>query len=473
MVDTCTVTWTARDFQFASLGAARLVFIPRDALALAGAAGVLYVPARAEATSDGSGVGSIALVPGYYILRVITADGTATAGVAVPDLVTAPIGSCIDHTLDLPALSEFQALAIAAQASADAAAASALAAATFTPSLYLDKAGNLAGIANSTTALTNLGGTAVGRAVFTGATGAAARTALGSTAVGDAIFAAATATAARTTLGATAVGDAVFIAATAVAAQTALGGGATGRTLFGAATTAAARTAIGASATGDALIVAPDAAAGRTALAAAPLAAPAFTGQVSVPLGSAAAPSIIPAGDPNTGLYSPGADLLSVALGGTERLRLDAGYLRLTGTSGGIQFNGDTAAANALNDYEEGNWTPVIAGSTVAGTGTYTAQLGTYVKVGKLVFISCTLVWTAHTGTGSMLVTGMPFAASSTKVSGLIISASLTLPASSFALIEIQTSQILVLSQVVGGSGASQLAMDTAATIGFSAVYSA
>ena len=27
-------------------------------------------------------------------------------------------------------------------------------------------------------------------------------------------------------------------------------------------------------------------------------------------------------------------------------------------SSGGITFNGDTASANALDDYEEGTWTP-------------------------------------------------------------------------------------------------------------------
>lgn len=197
----------------------------------------------------------------------------------------------------------------------------------------------------------------------------------------------------------------------------------------------------------------------------------AFT-TATVGLGAVATPSLVFTGDTNTGMWSPGADLMAFSLGGTERVRLDAGYMRMAAASGGIQFNGDTLAANALNDYEEGTWTPVVIGSTLAGTGTYTSQIGTYVKVGKLVFISCTIVWTAHTGTGNMLVTGIPFTAASTKVSGLIISSSLTIPASSFAMIEIQGSQILILSQVVGASGAAQLAMDTAATIGFSAVYS-
>ena len=49
----------------------------------------------------------------------------------------------------------------------------------------------------------------------------------------------------------------------------------------------------------------------------------------------------------------------------TEKLRIQAG--------GGISFNGDTAAANALDDYEEGTWTPTLASD--AGPGGYTAGL--------------------------------------------------------------------------------------------------
>ena len=44
----------------------------------------------------------------------------------------------------------------------------------------------------------------------------------------------------------------------------------------------------------------------------------------SVPLGSAGAPSLTFTGDPNTGIYSPGADQLALATGGTGRLFVDA-----------------------------------------------------------------------------------------------------------------------------------------------------
>jgi len=51
--------------------------------------------------------------------------------------------------------------------------------------------------------------------------------------------------------------------------------------------------------------------------------------------------------------------------------------------SDGLKFHGDTAAANALNDYEEGTWLP-----NIAGNATYLARTGQYIKVGRLVTAS-------------------------------------------------------------------------------------
>jgi hypothetical protein len=92
-----------------------------------------------------------------------------------------------------------------------------------------------------------------------------------------------------------------------------------------------------------------------------------------------------------------------------EKLRLTSGgYLRLA--SSGIQFNGDTAAANALNDYEEGTWTPVLRGSTVAGTVTYTYRSASYVKIGNYVFVRWGFkVASISSATGTVQITGLPF----------------------------------------------------------------
>ncbi len=78
------------------------------------------------------------------------------------------------------------------------------------------------------------------------------------------------------------------------------------------------------------------------------------------------------------------------------------GYLRLAGA--GIQFNGDTADANSLDDYEEGTYTPTFTN----GTFTYNNQKGRYTKIGNLVTVNILISWTAVSGTGDVGVS-LPF----------------------------------------------------------------
>jgi hypothetical protein len=82
----------------------------------------------------------------------------------------------------------------------------------------------------------------------------------------------------------------------------------------------------------------------------------------------------------------------------TERMRITSdAYVRLASGTGGIQFNGDTAAANALDDYEEGTWTP-----SLGGTATYNYQQGNYTKIGRFVYIRGAL-GVATLGTGKCI----------------------------------------------------------------------
>jgi len=150
------------------------------------------------------------------------------------------------------------------------------------------------------------------------------------------------------------------------------------------------------------------------------------TGTVSAAAdGTAALPGIAFASDLNTGIYRPGADQLAISTNGAERVRTDSsGYLRLSATSPGIQFNGDTAAANALDDYEEGTFTPTLT-STNANTvvASYQNRIGIYTKVGNLVTISIFLATEVTTaGTGNVIVTGLPFTSSATNRSSLSLS---------------------------------------------------
>ena len=79
--------------------------------------------------------------------------------------------------------------------------------------------------------------------------------------------------------------------------------------------------------------------------------------------------------------------------------------------SGGITFNGDTSTANALDDYEEGSFTPVIQGTTQNGAITSATAYGKYTKVGNLVTANFYVGGTHNDNyTGQVLINGFPFA---------------------------------------------------------------
>ena len=95
--------------------------------------------------------------------------------------------------------------------------------------------------------------------------------------------------------------------------------------------------------------------------------------------------------------------------------------LELPSNSPGIGF-GNSTAANLLDDYEEGSWTP-FWGSTTGSFGsiTYTFQNGRYTKIGNRVFVECRLRSSAlayGTAGGSLLVGGLPFTNNSSQMTG-------------------------------------------------------
>ena len=57
-------------------------------------------------------------------------------------------------------------------------------------------------------------------------------------------------------------------------------------------------------------------------------------------------------------------------------------------SSGGLAFNGDTAAANALDDYEEGTWNPTLIAETGTSGQSYDRQYGYYTRIGDFVFLT-------------------------------------------------------------------------------------
>lgn len=120
-------------------------------------------------------------------------------------------------------------------------------------------------------------------------------------------------------------------------------------------------------------------------------------------------------------------------------------------------------------------YTPVINGSSSAGSGTYTYQHGYYTKIGNLVLVDIALSISAHTGTGNIRVT-LPFTAKNTTnfFQTLAISAnSLTLTAShvAYAQIDPNTDYVRVMSSAVGSTTLGDVAIDATCSFRLSGCY--
>jgi len=90
----------------------------------------------------------------------------------------------------------------------------------------------------------------------------------------------------------------------------------------------------------------------------------------------------------------------TVSLGNTS-------YTFADGYFGGGVYVGGTGSANHLDDYEEGTWTPAIYD---ASSVSHSVQDGAYIKIGKLVYITCRLQWGSLSGNANE-VSGLPFTA--------------------------------------------------------------
>jgi len=97
--------------------------------------------------------------------------------------------------------------------------------------------------------------------------------------------------------------------------------------------------------------------------------------------------------------------ILQTYNGGTraEKFRVLAG--------GGICFNGDKVAANALDDYEEGTWNPSFIGTAgSAGSWAESSWTARYTKIGRVVrFHASGYVTNKGSYSGNSRVAGLPY----------------------------------------------------------------
>jgi len=143
-----------------------------------------------------------------------------------------------------------------------------------------------------------------------------------------------------------------------------------------------------------------------------------------------------------------GNDIAHLDTAGNARLLYDrsSNLLGNAGTNlyGAGIYLGGTGAANKLDDYEEGTWTPVVRGSSTAGSYTYSGGYAHYTKVGRQITLSFFLenITQVTAGAGYLQIHGCPF----TKASSQFFAGSVSLQSvnwnnsNSYGLVEFVTS---------------------------------
>jgi hypothetical protein len=116
----------------------------------------------------------------------------------------------------------------------------------------------------------------------------------------------------------------------------------------------------------------------------------------------------------------PAAGVAGGTSDGVTSLGISSGRFKNLYLSGGVYLGG-TGAANKLDDYETGNWTPSLRRNQGTTPASYNATGATYVKIGNIVHAKAFLHTISNgsaNGTGYWVIYNMPFAASVEDYSG-------------------------------------------------------
>jgi hypothetical protein len=154
-----------------------------------------------------------------------------------------------------------------------------------------------------------------------------------------------------------------------------------------------------------------------------------------------------------------------------------SGFGLLFSTTGGVPSGVDDAGTvREMVQRATTTWTPAYAGQTTPGTTTYATRTGLYERIGTLVHFTLYAGWSAATGTGNALITGLPFPAR--NVTNVFYAMSIWYTGITFAagaglqgLIRPNTSQIELWYNPASNAATAQIAVEAAGDIAITGVY--
>jgi len=146
-------------------------------------------------------------------------------------------------------------------------------------------------------------------------------------------------------------------------------------------------------------------------------------------------------------------------------------------------LNSATTTNTTLSHYDEGTWTPAWGGSTGAPTVTYVAHVGTYTKIGRLVFARGYIAVSAFSGgSGVVEITGLPFTSANNTDAYVPVNfgpvSGLTFPASTTQLVAFVLPNTTYMIVEAVGSGQNETALSltgiaSTSYVAFSVTYEA
>ena len=108
-------------------------------------------------------------------------------------------------------------------------------------------------------------------------------------------------------------------------------------------------------------------------------------------------------------IHRPANNTMAFVTGTNERMRITStGQMRLAGA--GITFNGDTAIANELDDYEEGTYSAQITMGSGSVTMNTSYDTLAYTKIGRLVVVTGQIRVSSVSSPGGGFSLNLPFA---------------------------------------------------------------